>query len=140
MVQQGIEKLNILTVLQEEQILINSILSMQEKHSQKIDQCQSYPFYKDVNNMRNMSKRLDRKIMNLEKDIRTLQLKAKPFNPIPGVPSYVVDYPSKNGNGFDELYEDDDEDEDEKLDSKIDVSSKSISRCSTPESEIDFIE
>lgn len=94
--QQGIEKLNILTVLQEEQNLLTRILSIQQKSHIKStgdEQRQTYSFDKDVNNMRNLSKRLDRQIGNIEKDIRALQLKAKPFNPLD-----VVEYPSSSNN------------------------------------------
>lgn len=84
-IQEGTEKLNVLTVLQEEKNHWEEVLAMQGKLRKKQQGCGS--FSKDLSGLKAIVKGQYTQIEFLQREIRTLSLKCKPFSSVPPLPA-----------------------------------------------------
>ncbi|GAB0093262.1 uncharacterized protein DMENIID0001_083410 [Sergentomyia squamirostris] len=78
-IREGTDKLNILTVLQEEQNFLRELLAHQEKIRENRKTRKQIDFSKDLEKLKEISKQQKIQIESLQREIRTLSLKCKPF-------------------------------------------------------------
>lgn len=86
-IQEGTEKLNVLTVLHEERNNLDEILANQIKLRDKQQQGAKVDFTRDLEGLRLIVREQDKQIEFLQREIRTLSLKCKPFSSVPQLPS-----------------------------------------------------
>lgn len=87
--QEGTEKFNILTVLHEEKNNLDEILANQIKLRKKRSE-KRLDFSRDIDRLRQISRNQLKQIESLQRDIRTLSLKCKPFSSVPSLPSIAL--------------------------------------------------
>lgn len=85
-IQEGTEKLNILTVLQEEKNQLDEVLCNQLKLRRKMG-VKKLDFSKDITKLRTISREQVDQIESLQREIRTLSLKSKTFTSVPTLPA-----------------------------------------------------
>lgn len=91
-IQEGTEKLHVLTVLHEEKNHWDGMLTNQAKLRQKKQQQDEgkVDFAKDLDGLRLIVREQDKQIEFLQREIRTLSLKCKPFSSVPVLPAIVA--------------------------------------------------
>lgn len=97
-IQEGTEKLNILTVLHEEKNNLDEVLANQIKLRRKKEE-KRMDFSKDIDRLRRISRDQLKQIESLQRDIRTLSLKCKPFSSVPALPAISLPHEWRERHG-----------------------------------------